>query len=89
VANRTIAQFVKEYRAEIEAWLKSGEHRFEREIFMGETVGRVVGRGKGGAPTGASVETSRAWVSIVRDNSAQGWHVNTSFPIMPTGRFEY
>lgn len=88
-ANRAVARFVKENRAEIEAWLKSGEHRFEREVLMDEPIGNVVGRGKGGAPLGSSVETNRARITIVRDNSPQGWHVHTSFPIMPTGKFRY
>lgn len=88
-ANKTIAKFVKENKAEIEEWLKSGEHRFEKDITMEEPIGNVLGRGKGGAPVDKSIETARAWVTIIRDNSSKGWHVETSFPSMPSGKFQY
>lgn len=89
VANRTIAQFVKQNRAEIEAWLKSGEHRFEKDIISNETIGSILSRGKGGAPLNKSIETNKARISIVRDNTPQGWHVQTSFPIMPNGKVSW
>ncbi len=89
VANRTIAHFVKENRAEIEEWLKSGKERFEKSVSMDEQVGNVLSRGKGGAPNIKPVESNRVWISIVRDSSPQGWHVNTAFPISPSGKFKY
>lgn len=88
-ANRTISRFIRENRTKIEEWLKSGEHKFETGFVMDEPVGNVLGRGKGNAPNLKSVETNRAWIVIVRDKTPQGWHVNTSFPITPTGKFNY
>lgn len=77
VANRVQGQFVKQNRAEIEAWLKSGAGRpFTREVTMKDPVGIVVERGRSG-----HLETSRASVTIIRDNSPQGWHVLTSYPV--------
>lgn len=75
-ANRAQGQFVKQHRAEIEAWLRGGEQRFVGQVEMRDPVGIVVERGRGGA-----VETGRAQVVLVRDNSPQGWHVLTSYPV--------
>jgi hypothetical protein len=89
-ANRTIGQFIEQNKQAIAEWLKSGEHRLEGEITMNEPIGIVVERGKGGSVgRKTAYETKRAWISIVRDNSTQGWHVNTSFPISPNGKFSY
>lgn len=74
-ANRTQGAFVKRYHEQIDAWLASGEPRFRGEIDMGQPIGIVV------APTGRVVESSRAFVVLVRDGSAHGWHFLTSFPI--------
>lgn len=76
-ANRTQGQFVKQHRAEIDEWLRSGSQRpFTGEVTMGDPVGIVVERGRSGA-----VQTNRAQVVIVRDQSAQGWHILTSYPV--------
>ncbi|HWN66998.1 MAG TPA: RNase A-like domain-containing protein [Haliangium sp.] len=75
VANRTQGAFVKRYREQIDAWLASGELRFEGAIEMGQAIGVVMQRG------GRAVETSRAWVVLARDGSVHGWHFRTSFPI--------
>ena len=81
IANRTQGQFVKQFRAEIEAWLKSGRGKpLMIEFDMGEPLGIVVERGRNGGFQPA-VETTRARVVVVRDNSAMGWHILTSFPI--------
>jgi Bacterial CdiA-CT RNAse A domain len=75
-ANRVQGQFVKQNRAEIEAWLRGGEQRFVGSVEMRDPVGIVVERGRGGA-----VETGRAQVVLVRDGSPQGWHILTSYPV--------
>jgi Bacterial CdiA-CT RNAse A domain len=77
VANRTQGRFVKQHRAEIEAWLKSGKGwKYQNTIKMEEPVGIVVERGKLNA-----MESQTARVVILRDSSPQGWHILTSFPI--------
>jgi Bacterial CdiA-CT RNAse A domain len=83
-ANRTVGQFVKQNRPEIAAWLKTKKHRFEGEIIMEDPIGLVLNRG-----TGKAIESHKAWVVIVRDSSKQGWHIQTAFPISPTGKFRY
>jgi hypothetical protein len=76
-ANRTQGRFVKQNRAEIDAWLKSGRGwKYEGSVTMDEPVGIVVERGKLGV-----VESQTAHVVIMRDGSAHGWHILTSFPI--------
>ncbi|HAZ48678.1 MAG TPA: hypothetical protein DDW76_28355 [Cyanobacteria bacterium UBA11369] len=81
IANRTQGQFVKQFREQIQAWLKSGsQSTFVRDFDMGESVGIVVERGRKGAMLPA-VETTRARVVAARDNSSEGWHIVTSFPI--------
>ncbi len=47
------------------------------ELDMGEPAGIVVTRGRSG-----STVSSKVRVVVVRDNTAQGWHVLTSFPII-------
>jgi Bacterial CdiA-CT RNAse A domain len=91
VANRTVAQFVKENRAEIEAWLNNpkSDSIFQKSIKMSEPVGNVLEKGKGNAPNSKSFQTDRAWIVIVKDSyAAQGWRVETAFPI-PKGKFSY
>jgi hypothetical protein len=75
-ANRTQGAFVKRYRAQIETWLASGDHPFKGKIDMGHPIGIVVDR------SGRVLETSRALLVLVRDSSAQGWHILTSYPIL-------
>ncbi len=76
-ANRVQGQFVKQNRAALEAWLQSGKKTpFTAEVVMKEPVGIVVERGKSGAS-----DTHTAKVVAVRDLSAQGWHILTSYPI--------
>ncbi len=78
LANRAQMQVVKTYRSQIDDWLKGGSGRPLRlEIDMGEPAGIVVMRGRSG-----STVSSKVRVIIARDNTAQGWHVLTSFPII-------
>jgi Bacterial CdiA-CT RNAse A domain len=84
VANRTVAQFVKENRAEIEAWLKNPKSSpiLQKEVKMNESVGNVLARGKGNAPNSKSFQTDKALIVIVKDSYAvQGWRVETAFPV--------
>jgi hypothetical protein len=78
IANRVQGRFVKRHRAEIDAWLKSGEDTFRGTIDMGEHVGTVVERGKKGSHV--TTQTSKATLILRRDDSPQGWHFHTSFP---------
>jgi hypothetical protein len=77
LANRAQMQAVKTFRSQIEEWLRGGSGRPLRlEIEMGEPAGIVVTRGRSGSAVSSTVR-----VIIARDNTAQGWHVLTSFPI--------
>jgi len=80
VANRTQGEFVQGFREELKAWLETKEGRFVREITMKEPIGIVVRRNKKGEPL-AAVQTNKARMILVRDNSSQGWHILTSFPV--------
>jgi hypothetical protein len=42
---------------------------------MGQPIGIVVER------SGKVIESSRARLVLVRDSSAHGWHILTSFPV--------
>lgn len=53
---------------EIEAWLKSGNHRLVKEIELGREVGVVVDR------DGDVYGATTARFVLVRDGSVQGWH---------------
>lgn len=89
IANRTIGQFVKEQRDAIEKWITSGEPSLNVDYVADQSVGKVLGRGKGNAPLGKPVETNRVRFVLVRDNTPQGWHLYTSFPIPPKGGFKW
>ena len=76
-ANRVQGQFVKRYKKEIEAWLKSGDRPFIRKVTMNNIIGFVLERGKS-----KSVPTKKALAMIVRDvTTPQGWHFVTSYPV--------
>lgn len=76
-ANRAQMLAVKTYKSQIEEWLKGGGGLpLPLEIDTGEPAGVVVKRGRSG-----SLVSSKALVVIVRDNTTQGWHVLTSYPI--------
>jgi hypothetical protein len=79
-ANRTQGEFVQRFREELKTWLETKEGRFVREITMEEPIGIVVRRNKKGDPL-AAVPTNKARLVLVRDNSSQGWHILTSFPV--------
>ncbi len=75
-ANRAQMQFIKHYEKEIEAWIKNGKvGTFERKLDIGQDLGTIVGRGKFGIQRGTKV-----FVVIAKDETAQGWHIVTSFP---------
>jgi hypothetical protein len=77
IANRVQGRFVKQNRTMLERWLKNNEsHILKTEVVMREPVGIVVERGKSGAS-----ETRTSRVVVIRDSSAQGWHILTSFPV--------
>lgn len=76
VANRTQGQFIKQNKQAIIDWLKGESNRpFTDVVEMKEPVGIIVERGKPGF-----VETAKARVVLVKDNSEHGWHILTSFP---------
>lgn len=66
--------FTHNHRDEIEQWLKSGNHRFVKEIDLDKPVGIVVERG-----ADEFFSATKARVVLVRDSSAQGWHFLKSF----------
>jgi len=66
--------FTNNSHDEIEQWLKSGNHRFVKEIDLDKPVGIVVERG-----TEDFFSASKARIVLVRDSSAQGWHFLKSF----------
>ncbi len=75
-ANRALGKFVKEHKAEIDAFLKDSRRLKTNVTFdFGETAGIVVERGK----TGSKV-TNKVLVVLVKDNSETGWHFLSAFP---------
>jgi hypothetical protein len=77
-ANRADGQFVKQNKDSIEKWLKSGKKGvFIGRAVMSEPIGRVIERGET-----KSVETNIVEVVVARDNSQNGWHIVTSYPVL-------
>jgi hypothetical protein len=77
IANRTQGQFIKQNKQAIIDWLKGESNRpFTDVVKMKEPIGIVVERSKSGF-----VETTKARIVLVKDNSEHGWHILTSFPI--------
>ena len=77
VANRVQGRFVNRYKTEINAWLKNSSRKpLKLELDMKEPIGIVVENGK----AGHTLSTS-ARAILIKDNSEQGWHFLTSFPI--------
>jgi hypothetical protein len=77
LANRTQGTFVKRFRTEIDAFLKSSEQRMARTVDMDYVVGEVLERG-----ANKTRKATRATVVIVKDNSAHGWHFVTTYPVL-------
>ena len=75
-ANLTQARFIKKYKKEIDAWLKSkSTNVFNRTITMDREIGIVV-------PRHGRVRTSkRARVILGKKNSELGYRAVTSYPI--------
>lgn len=61
--------FVSLYQTDIEQWLRSGNHRFVKDIDFEKPLGIVVER-----ETDGYFAASKARVVLVRDGSVQGWH---------------
>ena len=76
IANRTNGQFVKQNKDAINEWLKGGGYDFKGTVTMPAPIGSVIERGETN-----STESHTAEVIILRDNSNQGWHIRTSYPI--------
>ena len=75
-ANKAQMQFIKYYEKEIQTWIKNGRvGTFEKKLELGQDLGTIVGRGKFGTQQGTKV-----FVVIAKDETAQGWHIVTSFP---------
>ena len=75
-ANLTQARFIKAYKKEIEAWLKSNSTGvFTNEITMDREIGSVITR------RGKAKPTNKAQVVLAKDNSDLGYHAVTSYPI--------
>ncbi len=77
-ANRAQGAFVKSHRAEINRWLADPKRSsiMTATYDTGKPVGMVLERGKS-APS----ETTKAFFLLVRDDSPQGWHFKTSYPV--------
>ena len=72
----TQARFVKRYKKEIDAWLKSNRKKpFAEDITMDRDIGTVVSK------RGRTRTTKKATVVLKKDNSQLGYHILTSFPI--------
>ena len=75
-ANRADGQFVKQNKDAINKWLQSKTNKpFVGTIIMPQSIGTVIKR------DGSKIESHNVEVVIVRDSSAQGWHVLTSYPV--------
>lgn len=73
-ARQAQKDFINFYHDDIEAWLKSGNHRFVKDYDFDKPVGVVVERG---SDTVFSANTAR--FVLVRDGSVLGWHFLKSF----------
>ena len=75
-ANLTQARFTKQYKKEIDTWLKSNETKpLARNITMDREIGIVVPK------NGKSKRTKKAKVVLAKDKTSLGYHVVTSYPI--------
>ena len=73
-ARQAQKDFVNLYHQDIDAWLRSGNHRFVKDVNFDKPVGVVVERNRDGF---FSANTAR--IVLVRDGSVQGWHFLKSF----------
>ncbi len=73
-ARQAQKDFVNLYHQDIDDWLRSGNHRFVKDINFEKPVGVVVERNKDGFFT-----ANTARIVLVRDGSVQGWHFLKSF----------
>jgi Bacterial CdiA-CT RNAse A domain len=78
VANRALGKFVKDYKSEIETFLKDTNKKKLEVVFdFGEQAGTGVERGKSGV-----WQSNKVYVFLTKDTSDSGWHFVTSFPIL-------
>ena len=75
-ANLTQARFVKKYKKEIDAWLKSKRKgTFAREIQTSKNIGIYVPK------KGKVRHVKKATVVLGKNNSELGYRIVTSYPI--------
>lgn len=73
-ASRAQRDFVSIYQDDIDAWLKTGTHRFVKEIELENPIGVVAGR-----EPETIFESGKVRIVLVRDGSIVGWHFLKSF----------
>ncbi len=69
--------FPSVFQHEIEAWLKSGNHRFVKDYNLDKPIGIVVERSRE-----AITNASQMRIVLVRDGSLAGWHFLKSFLVV-------
>jgi Bacterial CdiA-CT RNAse A domain len=75
VADRAVGKIIGQHKEEIEAFLKNGSKgKLEIVMDIGETAGNGV------VKNGGVWDSSKVYALIVKDSSAKGWHVVTSYP---------
>lgn len=81
-ANRVVAEAIKDNIDTIERWLSgSSDKPLKLNVIADNPVGIILERGKGGSVgLKTATETNRAEILLVKDNTARGWHVLTSYP---------
>ncbi len=80
-ANRVVGKAIKENTAKIEKWLVGKTNKpLELEITMENNIGTILGRGKGGSVgLKTAIETNKAKVILIKDNTPLGWHILTTY----------
>ena len=73
-ASRAQRDFISIYQDDIDNWLKSGTHRFVKEIELENPIGVVTERDSENVSESAKVR-----IVLVRDGSVVGWHFLKSF----------
>ena len=75
-ANLTQARFIKKYKKEIDAWVKSDKtENFVEDIEMNRNIGIHVPK------NGKVNDTNSARVVLKKDSSELGYHIRTSYPV--------
>ena len=76
IANRVQGRFVKQFRTEIQDWLKNGGGKFSKDIQLDFPIGRIIKQGEYHPLT-----STKAKVVLIKNNSNHGFQILTSFPI--------